>query len=494
MNAVQEQKETSYPLPAQSARNGLFVSIMSKSGVQLVNLAGLAVLARLLSPDDFGLVAMVMAVVGIGHLFKDMGLGHAVVRAVVLSRPQVSGLFWISSALGLVMTMVIYGAAPWVASLYQDLRLLDIARVISVTFLLGSITTIPLALIRRQMAFKRLAIINVLVAAATQLSGVGLAMYGVGYWALVVAVVIGALVNMILALACSGMRVSKPSNFGDLGPLLGFGGHVVIFGLLSFFALNAHNLILGLYQEPASVGYYHRAFMLMMLLVAQLSDPLGTVVTPILARLQTDLAAYRVYYLESVRLLMIFSSALSILLYVCAPEVVLILLGPGWEQSAYILGILAIGVVPQALCISTGWLYFSNGDTRTFMWWGIGGWGSLILFLLMAAPGGPKAIATAYTVGMFILLIPCLKVALRKCGLSVATVIAASVPAVLSAGAGCAAIVLMNPLWADLPAMLTILARGGIFAMVYFPLILFVFRQKRVLMLLMPSLRRPVPM
>jgi PST family polysaccharide transporter len=475
----------------QSANNGLFVSILSKSGAQLVNLAGLAVLARLLVPEDFGLVAMVMAVVGLGQLFKD-SLGHTAIRAARLDISQINSLFWISSALGAALAVVVYGAAPWVAALYQDSRLLDVTRITSVSFLLSGVATIPMALIRRRLAFARLAMINVSVAVATQLSGIGLALAGYGYWALVVAAVVGALVSMIMALIWSEMRLDRPMIAENLRPLLGFGGHVVVFGLMGFLALNAHSLILGIYQDAASVGYYHRAFMIMMLFVAQLSDPLTTVVTPTLARLQDDLAAYRAHYLESLRLFVMFASALSALLYACADEIVHILLGSGWQQSIDILKILAVGIVPQVLCISTGWLYFSNGDTRSLMWWGIGGWGTLILLLFLAASGGMRAIALSYTVGMFILLLPCLKMALRRCGLPVSTVLAASFPAVVSAGTGFIIIALLDPKFAGFPAVLRILITSVVFAMIYLPLILLVFRQKRVLLQLLPSLRRRV--
>lgn len=471
------------------ARNGLFVSILAKVGVQLVNLVGLGVLARMLLPDDFGLLAMVLAVVGLANLFKDLGLGLAVVRAVELSDDQVNSLFWVSSALGTVIAGIVYAAAPWVVQLYQEPRLLDITRVIALTFMLSGLATIPLALMRRRLDFGRLAIINVVMAAVTQLSGIALALHGFGYWALSVAMVLGTLASTLMALGACRMPIRRPSLRADLRPLLNYGSHVMIFGLLGFVALSAHNLILGIYHDAESVGLYHRAFMIMMLLMAQLSDPLGNVVTPVLARLQTDLASYRSHYLESLRLFMLFSAALSVLLYACAGEIVAILLGPGWERSVGLLQVFAIGLIPQALCVSTSWLYFSSGDVRALMWWGIGGWGSLIILLLLAAPGGMQALAQAYAAGMFILVLPCLKLALRRSALPLGEVLRASAPSVAAAIAGLAVLMLLEPMLSGMSPIFSLSLRVALFSVVYLPLSLVVFRQWRVLYILLPAAR-----
>lgn len=478
-----------------SARSGggIFVSVLSKGGVHLINALALVVLARLLVPGDFGVVAMVMAAVGFGHLFKDLGLSAATIRAPTLGQDQINSLFWINSGLGLAVGLAVYLAAPLVAAMYQDERLLDVTRVCALVFVVSGISAQPMALLRRHLRFSRVAAVTLVAAFAGQAAGVGAALAGAGYWSLVVAMLVTLLVTLLLALLLSGIRVDAPRLRGELRPLLHFGGHLVGFSILGFVALNAHNLILGLFHDAGSVGVYHAAFMILTLLFSQLAEPLGLVVTPVLSRLQDDVGAYTSHYLDSVALIAAYAAGLSAVLFACADDIVRLVLGAQWGESVPVLKLLALGLLPQALCNTAGWLYLSHGDTRAMMQWGLGGWGSLILLLLLAAPGGTTTMAAAYSLGMLLLLVPCVMLSTRCIALPTTRVLRAALPALLSALFALPALFAVSHWLASWPGAVRLGVSLLGFGTLYAGLLIVVFHQGRILRQLLPQLRARQP-
>ncbi len=467
---------------------GILVSVAGKVGVQAVNLLCLAILARILAPDSFGLIAMVMAVVGIGMLFKDMGIGVAIVYAKSPSPEQLNALFWISAALGAVVSVIVYLVAPLVAALYSDARLLDLTRALAATFLLTGLSVQPLAILRRALRFDRLAVINIAASLIGQVAAIVAALNGWGYWALVLAALITPLVTLVMALAMSGVRISAPVRVAQLGGTLKFAGQTVVFALLGFAALNAHNLILGLHADAAAVGLYHRAFVLLALLVNQFADPLALVATAELSRLRDRLSAYRDYYLDTVSLFLAYAALVAAGLFVCADDIVAVLLGPNWEACAPLLRIFAIAIIPQVLCVSTGWLYLSNGDTRGMMWWGLGGWGGLTVMIAAAAPFGMEAMAMAYSGGMFVLLLPCMGLAFRKLELSVGSALLRALPSTVSALLAAAAAYALQPMLGDWPVVVRLLSSLLLVTIVYAAMMLLIFGQGRILALVVPKI------
>lgn len=485
--ALSTSTEPAPLMRAPHAESGVFVSVLSKVCVQLATVGGTAVLARLLAPSDFGLIAMVMAIVGVGHLFKDLGLSAATIQAAKLSQAQINSLFWINAGLGLTVCAAVWLLAPTVAAIYKDPRLLDVTRACALLFALGGIAAQPMALLRRSLRFSRLALVTVTATLIGQAAGIVAALTGAGYWSLVIATLTTALVTLLLGLGLSGIRLQKPALEGELRSLLHFGGHLVGFALLGFVALNAHNLFLGLFHDEQQVGLYHAAFMIMTLLFTQIADPLGLVMTPKLARLQDDVPAYNEKYLEGVALIAAYAAGLSGLLFVCADDIVHLVLGSQWDASATVLRLLALALLPQALCGSTAWLYMSHGDTRAVLRWGVGGWGTLTILLLLAAPAGKTALASAYAAGMVLLTAPCIAMATHRVKLPVWRVLRAALPALLAALFALPALAAPMLWFADWPALLRLGVGVPSFALLYLGLLVVLFRQGPILRQFLPQ-------
>lgn len=415
-----------------------FVSALGRSGGQLVQVLALIVLARLLVPADFGLLAMVMAVIGIANIFRDLGLSAATIRAPEITPAQASTLFLINVGFGALMTVGVSAAAPLLAWLYDDPRVVEITLVLAWTFFLSGLGTQHQALLRRQLKFGVLAWTNLASVAVGQGSAILLALHGYGYWALVAAMLLTHLTRTALVWLVNPWRPGRPEFDRRVRNMISFGGYLVVFTLMGYVAANAHNVVIGWQYGADEVGYYSRAFMLLTLLLGYVLTPLDVVAPAALARMTDEPERYNESYLHTVSMMLLLTAPIGFVCAVAAEDLIAVVLGGQWGPSVTILQILALAAVPQTLCSSSGWLYLSHGDSRRMMQWGVGGWGTLILLLIAGTPFGIRGVAVAYTAGMFILLYPCMVLAFKRTTLRfrdlMRTAWPIALPALLAAG------------------------------------------------------------
>src|SRR5436309_7970573 len=214
-------------------------------GVQFfLNLAYIMVLARLLVPQDFGLVAMVTTIMGFLRIFQDAGLSTVTVQRQEITHAQVSNLFWVNLTVGSAISLLVAASAPVVAWFYREPRLTDITLVLSVTFLLASSAVQHVALLNRQMRFGVIAVIDVVSMLAGYLTGVGMALWKYGYWALVFANVVQVVIKLVLAWSISRWRPRLLSRKTETWHLLRFGANITAGSLMYSLARSADNLLI----------------------------------------------------------------------------------------------------------------------------------------------------------------------------------------------------------------------------------------------------------
>lgn len=458
------------------------VSALGKSGGQLIQIVALAVLARLLVPADFGMVAMVMAVIGVAGIFSNMGLSAATIRAKTLSEAQASSLLILNVIFGLTTSVVLFTLAPLIIHVYQDQRTVELARLLSWSFLLSSLGTQHLALLRRQLKFGLLAKLNLAAIAIGQVVAITLAYQGWGYWSIAFGMLISTAANVIMAWLFNPWRPSRPEWSKALRSMVGFGGYLVVFSLLGYAALNAHNIIIGTRYGADEVGFYSRAFTIMTLLMGYVTGPMDTVAPAALARMTDTFKDYNATYLQTLSMMLLLTAPLGFVCAIAAPDIVQLLLGDQWTRSVVILQILGLAAIPQTLCNSSGWLYQSHGDSRSMMLWGVGGWGTLILFLVVGTSYGIQGVALAYTIGMFVLVYPCMLLALRKTTICFRDILEATLPIALPALITAGTVLWLYDSideWCALCRLCTTLFG---YAVIYLLLLVFVFRQRPLLL------------
>src|SRR5437879_218191 len=221
-------------LKGRSVR-GVVVTLTSQGSLFLIQSISTVVLARLLTPADFGLVAMVTAVSELATPFGDLGLSQATIQRKEISHAQVSTLFWINVAIGLVLMLVMAALGPVLARFYGEPRLKDITALMSLTFLLAGVRAQPEALLKRQMRFSSLAIRNVASLALSVSVAIAIAWRGAGYWAIVTIPLTAQFTQMLLSWFMVKWRPGLPRSSAQVGSMVAFGGRVaasfLIFGI-----------------------------------------------------------------------------------------------------------------------------------------------------------------------------------------------------------------------------------------------------------------------
>jgi O-antigen/teichoic acid export membrane protein len=353
-------------LPGRAVRGGVFVMV-AEVGSALLRVASIAVLARILIPEDFGLLAMVTALTVIAERFKDFGLGDATVQASEITHYQVTGLFWVNLAVCLGIALFLASLARGIAWFYQEPRLTAVSLVIASTFLFSGLVIQHQALLRRQLRFGGLAIIELSSTLLSLLVAIFLAMYGFGYWALVAREFARALAVFIGTWLLCPWRPGPPERRVGLRQFLAFGKHITGFNLVHFLSRSLDKVVIGRLHGPYWLGLYENAYRMLALPVSQMSHPVSSVALPTLSAVQKDLTSFNRYYYEILQLLSFFSMPIVIFFGVFADIIIELVLGSRWMGAVPICRAMAIGAFIEPALGSLGPAIIASGKTREYL-------------------------------------------------------------------------------------------------------------------------------
>jgi PST family polysaccharide transporter len=374
----------------------------------VLRLAFLMVMARLLSPEEFGLVAMVTVVTGFYALFTSVGLSSATVQRVTVTQAQISTLFWINMLVGAVLCALCLATAPALVAFYHEPRLTWVTAAMAAGFLVNGAGVQHIALLQRDLRYVTLTTIEVVAQLASMLIGIVLAVAGFGYWALVAATLAGPAVMTLLSWVTTRWVPGRPHRDAEIVSMLAFGGVVTAQSVLSHVAQNIDKVLLGRFRGADALGIYGRAYQLVSM-PHNLNAAVGWVAFSALSRIQDDPRRYRSYFLKGYSV--VASVAVPILVFaaVFADDTVRVVLGPQWDDVALIIQLLApAGVVVSLIEPPLYWLLHSLGLVgRSLRITCVTG-GLTLIACIAGVPHGGTGIASAYSIVMALWLVPCL--------------------------------------------------------------------------------------
>lgn len=355
------------PSLGQRALRGAAVTVLGQGGRIVLQMASVVVLARLLAPSEFGLLAMVLLFVGLGEVFRDFGLSSAAIQAPTLSREQRDLLFWANTGIGLVLAVAIFAGAGLIAGLFGQPELVGIAQALAVTFLFNGMATQYRAGLNRQMRFRPLAMVSVLAQAVGLVTAVVAAVLGAGYWALVAQQIAIAAATLVLFVGYGRWIPGPPRRGVPIGGFFRYGWQLMATQLIGYASNNTDNLIIGLRFGVEPLGLYNRAFQLLMNPLNQLRTPATTVALPVLSRLQHDDQRFAAFVVRA-QLILGFTivPVLAVGAGVAGP-VIAVLLGDQWTAAAPLFAAIAIAGVFQMLAFVGYWVYLSRALTRELL-------------------------------------------------------------------------------------------------------------------------------
>ncbi len=342
---------------------GVMVTLTSQGSLFVIQSISTMVLARLLTPADFGLVAMVTAFSDLATPFADLGLSQATIQRKDVSHDQISALFWINVVIGLGLTLLMASLGPVLAWFYHEPRLKAITVLVSLIFLIAGVRAQPEALLRRQMRFSALAVRNITSMGFAVFVAIVIASRGAGYWAVVTVPLTAQFMQMALSWVMVKWRPGLPRRTAGVGSMLAFGGNLAASFLTFGLHRNADNILVGWYWGAGPLGLYSRAYSLLTLPLRQLNAPIAGVAVPAFSRIQGDPERFARYYLRAVGLMVWIGAPIFGFLFVGAEPVIRLVLGPQWHDAAPVFRILAISALGQLLLQSTVWLFVSRGKS-----------------------------------------------------------------------------------------------------------------------------------
>jgi O-antigen/teichoic acid export membrane protein len=345
------------------AARGAAVTVAGQGARIAVQVVSVVVLARLLSPHDYGLLAMVLTVVGIGEIFRDFGLSSAAIQAPTLSRGQRDNLFWMNAAIGLLLGMIVFFSSPLIAMLYGEAELVPLTQLLSLTFVINGLTTQYRADRNRSMKFTVLAVSDIAAAVIGLACAVAAALAGWAYWALAVQQLVQCMVGLIILVGSAHWLPHLPDRTAPIRGFLRYGWHLVGTQLIGYLSNNIDFVIIGTRFGAAQLGVYSRGFQLLMQPLGQLRSPTTRVALPVLSRLNEDRDRYGEFIVRGQQALGYTLVAGLGLVIAAAEPLTAILLGSKWEAVTPILRLLAVAGIFQTMAYVGYWVYLSRGLT-----------------------------------------------------------------------------------------------------------------------------------
>ena len=398
---------------------GVSWSALQRLGSQAIQGVVFLLLARWLTPKDFGLLSLALIYLGFLQIFVEQGVGDAVIQRHEIEPAFVDTAFWINLLSGLVFCGVGWAASGAVAQLFGQPELAPVLRCLSLLFPLNALAIVPLCLLRRELRFQSLALCTILQALAGGAAAVFLALRGAGLWSLVGQQFVASVVAVIVMASATDWRPRLVICRRSFQELLWFGGNVSGVNLLNLFNRQADNLIIGYFLGPVALGYYAIAYQILVNVSNLFVGTINSIALPLFARLQNDPARFQATVLQFTRVTCLVSAPIFYGISALAPEALTLCFGHKWAASAPSL---------QVLCL-IGLLYagfYFHGPILTAV--GKPQW-NLFLNALQAAGNGAAfligvrwgilGVATAYVARAYLMAPIHLWVLRREAGLDI---------------------------------------------------------------------------
>ena len=380
---------------------------ISATGLALaVQVVSTVILARLLTPADFGVVTMVTTFSLLLASFGLNGFTDAVIQFEEIDQHTASNLFWLNSGAGLVLATLFVVTGSLLARFYGNPLVTKVAVGLSFGIFIAAISVIHIALLKRAMRFTATSANDVIGRALNTIVSIVLALKGWGYWALV-----GGIVAQQLSVTIGGWWLcrwipSLPRRTGKTGAAVWFALKVYGRFCLGYSTQNIDNLLVGWRFNAVALGFYKKAYDLFALSGSQLIAPLHNVALASLSRLNQDPVRFRRYLANSLGIIAFVGMAASADLSLVGKDVVRLVLGPRWSESGRIFELFGPGIGAMLLCGAFGWIHLSLGRPERWFRWSLVELGVTIPLFLLALHWGPAGIAAAWSISYWVLLIP----------------------------------------------------------------------------------------
>jgi PST family polysaccharide transporter len=404
---------------APSVLRGTTWTAASQISRQAVQLAFTILLARILMPEDFGLVAMATAVTAFITIFGDLGTSAAVFQKPEQSHEFLSTIFWLNVGFGGFVMVGIVLLAPLIAGFYREPALTAVLAALSISFPLSGLVILQKTLLEKSMRFDVLARIEISSTVIGSGAGIVLAYSGAGVWSLVLQTLMTALAMTVLIWVRAEWRPASVVRVADMKSIASFSANLTGFNVVNYFARNADYILIGRFLGSQNLGYYTLAYRILMFPLQNLSSVIARVMLPVFSRIKNEDARFRLAYLRSIGAIALIAFPLMTFLFVLAEPIVRHAFGEQWLPVVPLLLIFApVGLV-QSIGSTVGPIYIAKERTGLLFRWGLSAGLLLILSFVIGLRWGVVGVASCYAIVSLVLAYPGMSIPLRLISLTV---------------------------------------------------------------------------
>lgn len=386
---------------------------------QVLLIISLIVFARLLTPEDFGVFAILMIFIGFLNIFTDMGTSAAIIHIEKLSDTLLSSIFYFNILIGITLFLLLTFLAFPIAYIFETPALQELIPIISVNFIIMSFGVVQKALYEKELDFKKVTLIESFAILVSTIVGISFALYGYGVYSLVFQTVINSFLSVILMWMNSTWRPKLYFSLQEIKSIWKYTSNLSYFNIVNYFARNSDNLLIGKFLGSAALGVYSLAYKIMLYPLQNISHILIRILFPSFSLIKNNNKKLKKAYLRVIFFIALISFPIMTGLMATADIIVDVIFGNRWQNLAIILIILApIGII-QSIVTTIGSLYMAKGNTKQMFQIGIVNAAVTVISFIIGLPFGIEGVAFAYAIANLIMLYPNLLLAWKQIELSV---------------------------------------------------------------------------
>lgn len=387
---------------AQHVTSGIASSGVVQIVKVLCQFGSVIILSRLLPPSDFGIIAMVAPVYSFIIIFHDMGLSQATIQRPRLCHEEVNAFFWLNVGVGMILGIATIALSPVVGWYYHEERIVHLCAAMGGLIVIGALGNQHGAVLQRRLEFSRLAIIDVSGTICSLVISVIMAIVLRGYWALYCGMAMGVIVPVAGVWLASGWRPSFPRFVPGLLDMLKFGAGITSFNLTCFIAGNTDNILVGRVWGDRELGFYDRAYKLLLFPIQRIVSPIAGTMIPMLSRLVDEPEKYRSIINNTLEQLIFAVWPGIIWAIIMSDRLIPEILGENWKSAVAIFIPLGIASLVQIFNSPPVWMFISQGRSGDYARWGVVNALTSIAAFVIGLPYGVVGVATAYAVSEYV--------------------------------------------------------------------------------------------
>jgi len=365
-----------------------------------------AILARLLDPSDFGILSMVLVYTGFVNILAEAGISSTVIQKRNLSDKDLSTVFWFSGFAAITLVLITLAIASYIELFFKLPGLALVIKVMSLLFVFLGLSAVPEGKLRRDLQFKRIALVDALSGLLAGIVAVSLALLGATYWALVFQILTMYTLKLLFIFIASRWLPSLQFDLTVIKNILPFSAYVMNFNFINYWARHADNLLIGRFLGAAQLGFYDQAYKLMMLPVQGITFVVTPALHPVLSSIQDHKPSMLDTYLRVLEYIALVSFPLGIYLHIYAGPVIITVFGLKWVKSILVFKVLALLTIVQPIISTTGTIFMATNNAKLLFKLGLVNSLIMILGFALGLKYGILGVAVGYALAFYVFVTP----------------------------------------------------------------------------------------